>query len=108
MAMRRRPGTTAVSSSSRLAAKSWDIMLRPVTFPPGRARLATSPSATGSAKTVKTTGIVAVACLAARVPGPAVTSTSTGSRTSSAASAGSRSYCPSAKRYSKTMCFPSS
>jgi hypothetical protein len=39
------------------------MVLRPVTFPPGRARLATSPSPTGSAKTVKRIGIVAVACL---------------------------------------------
>ena len=35
-------------------------------FPPGRARLATSPRPTGSAAPTKTMGIVVVACLAAR------------------------------------------
>jgi hypothetical protein len=41
----------------------------PVTFPPGRARLATRPSATGSAIPIPTIGIALVACLAARTPG---------------------------------------
>jgi len=35
-------------------------MLKPVRLPPGRARLATRPSATGSAPTEKTIGIVEV------------------------------------------------
>ena len=39
--------------------------LMPVALPPGRARLATRPSLTGSSGTVKTMGIVAVAALAA-------------------------------------------
>ena len=39
--------------------------LRPVTFPPGRARLCTKPRPTGSPATVKTMGIVPVASRAA-------------------------------------------
>ena len=39
----------------------------PVALPPGRAKLATIPSLTGSSPTPKTIGIVAVAALAASV-----------------------------------------
>src|SRR5262249_19716694 len=42
--------------------------LTPVALPPGRARLATRPSLTGSVPTPKTIGIVVVAALAARAP----------------------------------------
>ena len=58
-----------------------------MTFPPGRARLATSPVPTGSAVTPKTMGMVLVTFLAATVAGvlPPVTMTSTLRRTSSAA-----------------------
>src|SRR5215467_12307599 len=64
-----------------------------VTFPPGFARLFTSPEKTASPTEAMTMGMVVVAPLAARVPGvPWVTSTSTLSRTSSAASSGARSY----------------
>ena len=41
----------------------------PVTLPPGRERLATSPTATGSLPTVNTIGIDAVAAFAARAAG---------------------------------------
>ena len=47
------------------------MRLRPVTLPPGRARLATSPAPSGSPATAKTIGMVEVACLAARVGGVA-------------------------------------
>src|SRR5215470_11600831 len=81
-----------------------DAVRHPVTFPPGRARLGMSPSPTGSVRLMPTMGIVAVALLAARAPGVGVaTMTSTLSRTSSVASAGSRSSCPSACRNSMTM-----
>ena len=79
----------------------------PVMFPPGRARLATSPAATGSPPTAMTMGIVVVAALRTRVPGPLVTRTSGWRPMSSAARAGSRSYCPSAHRYSMTIFRPS-
>jgi hypothetical protein len=51
---------TVVSNSSSTS---------PVTFPPGRERLATRPFATGSPITDMTMGIVPVACFAARDPG---------------------------------------
>src|SRR5262245_54231427 len=58
-------GTNARRSSSRFAVNSALKKLMPVTFPPGRARLATSPSLTGSAPVRKAIGIVVVAALAA-------------------------------------------
>ena len=65
----------------------------PVIFPPGRARLATSPSRTGSPIAVTTIGIVVVACCAARC-GRSATMRST-RPTSSVARPGSRSIFPS-------------
>jgi hypothetical protein len=80
----------------------------PVMFPPGRARLATRPVATGSTTTAMTMGIVPVASLAARIAGTAaVTMTSVFRRTSSAARPGSRSYLPAAHRDSIAMLRPS-
>jgi stage V sporulation protein G len=77
-------------------------------FPPGLARLATNPCSTASSTAPMTMGIVLVACFAARTPGGVmVTITSTFSRTSSAASSGSRSALPSADRYSREMFRPS-
>ena len=65
---------------------------RPVTFPPGRARLGTSPLATGSPDLTNTMGIVPVALLAARAAGLLIAKITSNLRaTSSAASAGSRS-----------------
>src|SRR4029450_13194659 len=62
----------------------------------------------GSAVPVITIGIVRVACWAARIAvGPAATTTSTGSRTKSAANSGSRSGFPSAHRHSIAMDCPS-
>jgi hypothetical protein len=80
------------------------MALIPVMFPPGRARLATKPVPTGSALTAMTIGIDVVASLAAWLTGvEVVTIRSTGRRTNSAASAGSRSTWPSTHRYSMTM-----
>jgi hypothetical protein len=50
----------------------------PVTFPPDRARFGTSPAPTGSATATNTIGIVAVAALAARLPGVVETKTTSG------------------------------
>src|SRR3972149_5269779 len=84
------------------------MILSPVTFPLGRARLATSPLATGSPAATMTIGIVRVTCLAAVGPGvPALTMTSTLSRTRSAARWVSRSSLPSAHRYSMARFRPS-
>jgi len=58
-------GTVSLRISSRLPINSEVILLKPVRFPPGRARLSISPTATGSPPLVKTR-IVLVAFLAAR------------------------------------------
>ena len=55
------PGTVSLSSSSRFPLKPMHRSLVPVTFPPGRARLATRPSPTGSLAAAKTIGMVVVA-----------------------------------------------
>ena len=101
-------GTISFRSSSRFPLISGARVENPVMFPPGRARLATNPFPTGSVSCPMTMGIVAVASLAGRVAaGPPETITSTLRRTSSAASAGTRSSFPSAYRDSMTMFFPS-
>jgi hypothetical protein len=60
-------GTNSRSSPSRLPtiSKLWKAM--PVILPPGRLKLATKPSLTGSAPVTKTIGIVVVAALAAAI-----------------------------------------
>jgi hypothetical protein len=63
-AMRTALGTNSCRSASRFATNSAAKKLIPVRFPPGRARLATRPSLTGSSPTRKTMGIVVVAALA--------------------------------------------
>ena len=70
-AIRTALGTRSCSSPSRLAAISATKKLMPVALPPGRARLATRPSLTGSSPTPKTIGIVVVAALAASAAGVA-------------------------------------
>src|SRR6516162_3261297 len=85
-------GTNSCSSASALAPSSELTALKPVTLPPGRLRLATSPSCTGSLEVPKTIGMLVVAALAARADNtPGDTITATRSLTRSAASAGSRS-----------------
>ena len=64
-------GTSSRRSSSRFAVNSPLKKLMPVALPPGRARLATRPSLTGSSVTGKTMGIVVVAALAANAAGTA-------------------------------------
>src|SRR5262249_27445237 len=71
------PGTSSRRSSNRFAAISSLKILKPVRLPPGRARLATRPSLTGSSAEMKTMGIVVVAALAANaaLAGAAITAT---------------------------------
>ena len=84
-------GTTSLSIYNLLVFSSGANVESPVTLPPGRARLATRPSPTGSTLLVTTIGIVVVAFLAADAAGPDVTTIrSTLSRTKSAASKGRR------------------
>ena len=108
IANRRRPGTTSRKSSRRLPARSVVWADRPVTLPPGRARLATRPLPTGSSASANTIGMTDVACFAARTgAAPAVTMTSTLSRTNSAAISAKRSLRPSAQRNSIATVRPS-
>ena len=58
-----------VEHSSRFATSREVNMLTSVTLLPGRLRLATSPTSTGSLPVMKTIGIVAVAALAANAGG---------------------------------------
>jgi hypothetical protein len=64
-------GTSWRSSSSRLAPNTLAKKITPVALLPGRLRLATRPSRTGSPPCVNTIGIVVVAVLAAN-PDPPV------------------------------------
>ena len=59
-------GTSSCASSSRFGPSSALNTVTPVRLPPGRLRLVTSPSVTGSSPMPKTTGIVAVAAFARR------------------------------------------
>src|SRR5262249_10506452 len=79
-------GTTACRNSTPLTIRSASKLVTPVTLPPGRARLSTSPKPTGSAGRTMTIGMVAVARLAARTAGVvSATMTSGFSATSSVA-----------------------
>ena len=98
IANRRRAGTTSRKRSSRLPARSVCWNDRPVTLPPGRARLTTKPVPTGSPP-AKTIGITDVACFAARTfTVPLETMTSIFCRTNSATISAARSLRPSAHR----------
>ena len=66
-ATRAAAGTISRKSCSRFATSSAAKILIPVRLPPGRARLATRPSLTGSSPAMKTIGIVAVAAFTANV-----------------------------------------
>ena len=57
-------GRASLKIARRLVARSGCRSAIPVTFPPGRARLATWPRPTGSAWVANTMGIVFVACRA--------------------------------------------
>jgi hypothetical protein len=100
-------GIASFSTASCFPAVSALRKHQPVMLPPGLARLAINPCSTGSCMAI-TIGIVAVAPWAAIVAaGPPASNTSTFARTSSAASAGSRSSRPSAKRRSINRFRPS-
>ena len=84
------------------------MRLIPVTLPPGRAKLATSPLPNGSPDDVMTIGIVLVARLAASGPSvPLATITSTFKRTSSSAMRASRAASFLAYLISSEALFPS-
>src|SRR5262249_58076798 len=62
-------GTSSCSSSSRFDPNSTPNTVTPVRLPPGRLRLVTSPTSTGSNPMIKTIGIVVVAAFAAGAEG---------------------------------------
>jgi hypothetical protein len=78
-----------------------------VPLPPGFDRLATSPVPRGSATVANTIGMTEVACFAENTGGPAVTMTSTLTRTNSDAISAKRSVRPSAQRISIATVRPS-
>ena len=78
-----------------------------MTLPPGRAKLVTKPSPTGSFATTRIIGVVDVARFASMAAAPEVTMTSTLSRTNSAAISAKRVRRPSAQRYSIATVRPS-
>ena len=83
-------------------------MLKPVRLPPGRARLATRPAATGRRHRRRRSGSSRLHLWPPLSATPALaTITSTLRPTKSAANAGNRSYCPSAQRYSIATFCPS-
>ena len=101
------PDTSEANNSSRFATSLLERNVTPVTFAPGRLKLWTNPTSTGSTPVTNTTGIVAVAALAAKAGGVVfATSTVTCSRTSSAAKIDRRSSWPSANRYSNSTFRP--
>src|SRR3981081_257376 len=55
-------GAISLSSSGHLPAKLYSNWVKPVTLPPGLARLATRPVPTGSMDCANTIGTVRVAC----------------------------------------------
>src|SRR5262249_54074904 len=101
-------GTSSCRSPSCFACSGPGTILTPVRLPPGRLRLVTRPAWIGSMPLLKTMGIVVVTAFAASADGPSpAKTTATFRRTKSAASAGSRSYWPSAQRYSIATFWPS-
>src|SRR5262249_39141501 len=107
--MRAALGTASFSSSRRLPAREFSATVEtPVTFPPGREKLATNPLATGSVEMTMMIGIVVVASWAAWMAWPETATIASGrSCTSSRASPGSRSNLSSANRRSPTNFRPS-
>ena len=102
-------GSSSSISPSRLAASSELSEVIPVTLPPGRLKLVTSPISTGSVPTLKTTGIDMVAALAASAVDvlPGVTITATRRPTRSAISSATRVLSLYAKRNSTPTLRPS-
>jgi hypothetical protein len=108
IANRWRPGTISRNNWTRLPAESGDWSERPVTSPPGRARLATKPAATGSPDTAKTIGICGATCfITMESLVDDVTIRSTLSRTNSAAISSSCLGRPAAQRDSIVIVWPS-
>ena len=92
--------------ANKFIANAPDNIVTPVAFPPGRFKLATKPSRTGSSPVMKVIGIELVAAFAAATEGLFAKITVT-RRLKSAASDGRRSLRLSAQRYSIATFVPS-
>jgi hypothetical protein len=102
------PGTSWAKVPTSLAARSGATLLLPVTFPPGRARLATKPMPTGSDTATMMIGMVEVARRAAITGGVAqATMMSMLLRSSSVRIPGSRSKVSFGQRTSMRRFCPS-
>jgi hypothetical protein len=55
-------GAISLSNSSHFPATAYSKAVKPVAFPPGRAKVSTYPAPTGSATAAKTIGMMRVAC----------------------------------------------
>src|SRR5215475_10589733 len=102
------PGAISLSSSSHLPLMLHSNEMKPVTLPPGRARLSTKPAPTASPTPVNTVGTVRLTCRSGpRVVVPEARMTSGVSATSSAAYLRMRSGLPAPQRMSMRMLRPS-
>src|SRR5262245_48514601 len=95
-------GTISHKSPNFFASRIDVAVIRPVTLPPGRLKLATRPDFTGSLLVMIRIGIVDVVLLAANAPISPPPARITWARrcTRSAAKVGSWRYSPRAHRYS--------
>ena len=79
-------GAISLRSSGHLPPKLYSSAVKPVTLPPGRAKLSTKPAPTGSATSANTIGTLRVACSKGGMDAePLVKMTSGASATNSAA-----------------------
>ena len=100
-------GAISLSSSSHLPLIVHSTLGKPVMLRPGRARLSTKPSPTGSDDCTNTIGMEPVCCWSARVGAvPLAISRSAGMRTNSMAAACMRPTSPLVKRYSTSTSRP--
>jgi hypothetical protein len=103
------PGIISLSISMRFADISSPKTEKPVTVPPGLAKLANSSGAVCSAgSAIATTGIFVTRAMARVAAGPGERNTSTGSAASSPIMAWPRATSPSECRLSITMLRPMS
>ena len=106
-AMRAAPGRNSRKSPSCFAASSTEMKLTPVTLPPGRLRLATRPTLTGSPPVTKTIGTVVVAALAASAAGVLPTIRATCRQEGPPPEAATCQFDPPSERYSIATFWPS-
>src|SRR5262249_48683539 len=94
-------GAISLSSSSHLPLMPNSNIIKPVTLPPGRARLSTKPAPTGSGVPVNTIGTVRVACSSdGTTAPPTARMTSGASATNSDACLRKSSGSPAPQRFS--------